>query len=177
MKHKTDFLDDWDGEVEAAAIHDNHSKHYDDSAEPPPSLAGRKSRLLEPGSKVNHLTVLGPTRNGKGKAPGVTQYLMKCDCGTEVWFGYHAIYNGSAWSCGCLERHKHPNIRLEQVMIGTVEVGQWLEDEGAWEMVCMECGCQMKARNKSGVGKIGREGCDEHRRREAALRASPAVQY
>lgn len=134
---------------------------------------GTGSRVLRKGRRVYGFEVLGPTRTGRGGAPGKRDYLCKCVCGAQVWVPYLALYNGSARNCGCREWYKHPPINLEHTAEGTLDVLDWDADQGGWRCVCRECGCILLGKSAAEVRLLGAAGCEAHTRAQIDSPSSP----
>jgi len=130
---------------------------------------GRSSKVF-PGAKINHLEVLGrEVRQGRYGPISRSKYRCRCLvvrpggslCGVLITYGYHQLYYGNVYSCGCTPRPKHPAIRLENRRFGRVMVMQWATEENAWELTCEECGAVLYRKGIKDVEQAG-ESCEGH---------------
>lgn len=61
----------------------------------------RKRLDLKPGDRYRRLMVLKDVGNNRW---GKSQYLCRCDCGTENVIGGSSLISGNTKSCGCLQK-------------------------------------------------------------------------
>lgn len=129
-----------------------------------PRVEGKAPRGgYAPGYRVNYFTVQGKHyKKGTYGQFSNGDYIVKCVCGKKMLASYHQIYYGTAFSCGCIARAKHPPIKLEGQRIGRVEVLRWTQEYGGtWEIVCHECG-ELLYRKTSHQVRAAGQSCASH---------------
>ena len=73
--------------------------------------------------------------------PSGPEVVCRCVCGREVAIPYRTLYNGYAYSCGCIARPRKPTgagVDLSGETYGRLTVLQYLFGRG-WECLCRDC--------------------------------------
>lgn len=128
-------------------------------------------RGFQPGEVINYVEVVEPIAKSAQRRTN-RDYVVRCIapnkrkkggiCGKLFREQYYRLYYRNAYSCGCIRRHKHPAVRLEDQSCGRLFVTRWVVEEGMWEAGCTECGQMMYFRRQ---GDIERQAgsCEEHK--------------
>lgn len=164
---ESDILDEFDDE-RLEKLYGPHTPHSVAAPDGAPTQGGpgfarsAVTDALRPGRKIHHVTVTGRARRPEVGPPGNREYEIQCVCGRLFWAPRSRLYYGSVWSCGCRERKKHPNVRLEETDVGSLHVLLWDEEEGHWLACCRECGQLVSGASLPELRRIAEARCGDH---------------